>query len=264
MLTNTLIQFLTAVLVFVPLEVLLPRNKEKKIFRAKWQTDTAYVLAGGLFISFGMTALFVFTERMIAPLVDENFRQIMASQPVLLQALEIVIIADIGYYLIHRMFHQIPMLWRFHAIHHSIEEMDWLAAHRVHPLDQILTRGVSLCVPLAMGYSAPAFLIFGAFFGWHSLLKHSNLKVSFGPLRWLLATPTYHHWHHSNQREAFDKNFAGQLPIIDMLFGTAIMKEKEGPTGYGCDTPVSSDFIGQLADPFRTPESQTSKLSSVK
>jgi len=261
MLTHTLIHFLTALLVFVPLEVLLPRHKDKKIFRLHWQTDTTYVLAGGLIISFGMTALFVATGQFILPLVDANFRAAVASQPILLQAVEIIIIADIGYYLIHRMFHQVPELWRFHAVHHSIEEMDWLAAHRVHPVDQILTRGVSICVPLAMGYAPAAFVIFGAFFGWHSLLKHSNVKVSFGPLRWLLATPTYHHWHHGNQPEAFDKNFTGQLPIIDLLFGTAIMKETEGPKAYGCDTPVPADFVGQLAHPIRSAPTQRPTLA---
>jgi sterol desaturase/sphingolipid hydroxylase (fatty acid hydroxylase superfamily) len=260
MLTHTLMQFVTALLVFVPLEALLPRYKDKKVLRAKWQTDTAYVLAGGLVISMGMTGLFVATNQFIMPLVDANFRAAIGNQPVLLQAVEIIIIADVGYYLIHRMFHQFPFLWRFHAVHHSIEEMDWLAAHRVHPVDQVLTRGVSMCVPLAMGYAPAAFVIFGAFFGWHSLLKHSNVKVSFGPLRWILATPTYHHWHHGNQPEAFDKNFAGQLPIIDILFGTAMMEEAEGPKAYGCDTPVPPDFVGQLAAPFQSPDQKLATL----
>jgi sterol desaturase/sphingolipid hydroxylase (fatty acid hydroxylase superfamily) len=83
------------------------------------------------------------------------------------------------------------------------------------------------------------------------MLKHSNFKISFGPLRWILASPTYHHWHHANQPEAYDRNFAGQLPLIDLLFGTAIMKEAEGPSAYGVDEPIPEDFVGQLIVPFR-------------
>ena len=254
MLVDILTHFLAAMLIFVPLETLVPRQRGQKILRQFWQIDTAYALFAGILIATGMTALFVGSERLFAPLIDEGIRTAIRGQPVVLQAIELIVIADVGYYLIHRLFHEVPALWRFHAVHHSIEEMDWLAAYRVHPIDQILTRGVSLLIPLALGYSGAAFAIFGFFFSWHSALKHSNVKVSFGPLRWILATPTYHHWHHANQAEARDKNFAGQLPLIDLLFGTAIMKEKEGPTVYGTDHPLPAGFMAQLAEPFHVPQ----------
>lgn len=251
MLMNILSHFLFAMLIFVPLEALAPRRRDQKILRQLWQTDTAYALFAGTLIAAGMTALFLGTQAIFAPLVGEPIRNAIAAQPLVLQVIEIVVIADVGYYLIHRAFHAVPALWRIHAVHHSIEDMDWLAAYRVHPVDQIMTRGVSLMIPIILGFSPAAFAIFGFFFSWHSVLKHSNVKVSFGPLRWLLATPTYHHWHHANQAEAFDKNFAGQLPIIDLLFGTAIMKEKEGPAAYGTDQPLPRDFVDQLIQPLR-------------
>ena len=261
MFRDVLLDFLISMLIFVPLETLLPRRKGKKVFRRLWQTDTAYALINVFLILMGMTAIYVVARSVFGPLVGENIRGAIAAQPVILQVIEIAVIADLGYYLIHRLFHEIPALWRFHAVHHSIEEMDWLAAARVHPIDQIMTRGISLMIPIALGYSGAAMVIFGFIFNWHSTLKHSNVNVSFGPLRWILATPTYHHWHHANQAEAFDRNFAGQLPIIDLMFGTAIMKEKEGPSAYGTDHPMPSGFIAQLAAPFRRPRAQAGSMS---
>ena len=250
MVKDILTHFLIALVIFVPLETLLPRRKDKKIFRPHLLVDVCYALLAGLVIMAGMTGLFVFAQAGIRPLIPEAIRTVITSQPLVLQVLEVIVIADFGYYLIHRMFHEVPGLWRFHAVHHSIEDMDWVAGSRVHPIDQIMTRGVSMMVPIVLGYSDAAMAIFALFFSWHSVLKHSNVKISFGVFHWILATPTYHHWHHANQPEAFDKNFAGQLPVIDLLFGTAIMKEKEGPKVYGTNHPVPKDFPRQLILPF--------------
>ena len=237
--------------VFIPLEFLLPRLQEKKILRKNWRLDLCYALAAPMITSAGIIFIIVISVLLINPILSPTITDFIAAQPLYLQVIEIIIIADLGYYLIHRMFHENPTLWKLHAVHHSIEEMDWLAAHRVHPIDQIMTRGLSLIIPYTFGFSTAAITIFFLIFGWHSYLKHSNVNIRFGPLKWLLASPTYHHWHHANEEHAFDKNYAGQLPILDILFGTAIMEEKKGPEHYGTNTPVPTDFIGQLFIPFK-------------
>ena len=236
--------------VFIPLEFLLPRLQEKRVFRKNWQLDLCYALASGLIVSAGIVFIIVMGVLLITPILSPSVTEFIAGQPLYLQVIEIMIIADLGYYLIHRMFHENPTLWKLHAIHHSIEEMDWLAAHRVHPIDQIMTRGISLIIPYTFGFSTAAIAIFFLIFGWHSYLKHSNVNIRFGPLKWLLASPTYHHWHHANEAHAFDRNYAGQLPIFDIIFGTAIMEEKEGPKHYGTDTEIPADFVGQIMLPF--------------
>ena len=129
--------------------------------------------------------------------------------------------------------------------------MDWLASHRVHAVDQIITGSATLLVPMVLGFSDAALYLYAVQFGWHSLLKHSNVRISWGPLRWILATPIYHHWHHANQPEAYDKNFAAQLPFIDLLFGTAIMKEREAPEVYGIDEHMPAGYVDQFWHPFR-------------
>ena len=76
------------------------------------------------------------------------------------------------------------------------------------------------------------------------------VKTPLGPLNWLIATPQFHHWHHANHVEAYDKNFAGQLSIIDVVFGSLHMP-KSLPTRYGTNDPVPHGYLRQLAFPVR-------------
>jgi sterol desaturase/sphingolipid hydroxylase (fatty acid hydroxylase superfamily) len=145
----------------------------------------------------------------------------------------------------------VPWLWQFHAVHHSIEEMDWLAAGRIHPVDQVVTKGLSM-LPLALlGFSAEAILIHSAIFLVQTYLEHANIKLKLGPLTWLIAGPEFHHWHHSKEREAYDKNYAAQLPFLDLLFGTYHMPEGRMPSAYGVDDPVPTNYLTQMAYPFK-------------
>jgi sterol desaturase/sphingolipid hydroxylase (fatty acid hydroxylase superfamily) len=184
-------------------------------------------------------------------LVPSSFQDAVANQPYWLQLVEVLILSDLGFYGTHRMFHAIPGLWKFHAIHHSIEELDWLAGFRVHPVDQILTKGASLLPVVALGFSEVAIGIYAVLYQWQSVLIHANVRIGFGPLRWLFASPEFHHWHHSKDREVRDKNFAGQLSFLDALFGTLHMPQNKFPTKYGLDQPMPERYIPQLLHPFR-------------
>ena len=181
-------RLLLLVVVFIPLERLLSLRHGQKMFRRGWANDALYYLANGPIIGFGVTVVVVSTIVTSEWLIPSSIRAAVAGQPYWLQTLEVILLADIGFYAAHLAFHKIPWLWKFHAIHHSIEELDWLAAHRVHPVDQIITKGVSLLPIFALGFSEVAIGIFALIYGWHSILLHANVKVSFGPLRWLLVT----------------------------------------------------------------------------
>jgi len=167
-----------------------------------------------------------------------------------LQILEILLIADIGFYASHRAFHAIPFLWKIHSVHHSSEALDWLAAYRVHPLDQIATKAVSYLPVYALGFSNPAILAFVFVYKWQSLFVHSNCLIDFGPFKWIFSSPQFHHWHHANEPAALDKNFAGQLPFLDLIGGTAYMPSHP-PTAYGTNDPAPVHYHQQLIYPFR-------------
>jgi sterol desaturase/sphingolipid hydroxylase (fatty acid hydroxylase superfamily) len=241
---------LIAAVIFIPLERLFAVRPEQKILRAGWATDLFYFLVNGLIIKLGLAALIVATLALTNLLVPNSVPAMIAAQPYWLQFVEILIVADLGFYAAHRAFHAIPWLWNFHAIHHGIEELDWLAGARVHPVDQILTKGASIVPIVALGFSEWAIAAFALLYQWQSIFVHSNVRVRFGPLRWMLASPEFHHWHHSNEAEARDKNFAGQLPFLDALFGTLHMPKGKMPESYGTDRPLPRRYVPQLLYPF--------------
>lgn len=246
-----LTDLLVAAAILVPLERLAPLSRGRPALRRLAILDLCHVFYSGLLIKSGLIVLVgaaVFLGQSFTPAAIST---VIAAQPIWLQFIEATILADLVFYAVHRAFHAVPALWRIHKIHHGIEEMDWLAAYRVHPIDQVLTKGLSLFPIFALGFSAPALALFLVVYRWQSLLIHSNANVRFGPFRWIVASPRFHHWHHANHPEAIDRNFAGQLPFIDLLFGTAHMPKDRMPQRYGVDNPPPENYLGQLLYPFR-------------
>ncbi len=160
----------------------------------------------------------------------------------------IVAIDFIGYWL-HRAFHG-KKLWPFHAIHYSSVELNWLSAARVHPVNDVANKSVQAMIVIALGY-APM-LLAGAlpFFTAYAIFLHANVSWDFGPLRAVLASPRFHRWHHTSPKEGRDTNFAGLLPLWDILFGTYSMPASQ-PARFGIHDAVSTDLLGQLIWPFR-------------
>src|SRR4051794_25620904 len=140
-------------LVFVPLERLLALHPQQKVFRRGWANDLLFLLFNGILIKLGLVAVVVATMFAAAQIVPASFQAVIVGLPYWVQIPTIILLSDLGFYWTHRMFHAVPALWKFHSIHHSIEELDWLAAARVHPVDQILTKGVALVPVFALGFS---------------------------------------------------------------------------------------------------------------
>ena len=237
-------------LVFVPLERLFALHREQKVFRRGWANDLIFLLVNGLVIKLGLLAVIAVSIFAAASIVPASVQATLGSLPYWIQIPLVIVLSDLGFYWTHRMFHAVPWLWRFHAVHHSIEELDWLAAARVHPVDQILTKGVSLVPVVALGFSGWAITVYALLYQWQSVLIHANVRIGFGPLRLLFASPEFHHWHHSSDLEARDRNFAGQLSLLDALFGTLHMPRGQTPTAYGLDRPIPHRYALQLLYPF--------------
>lgn len=244
---------LIGAIIFIPLERLFGARRQQKILRRLWANDLVYVFVNGVVIRLGLVfaVLLILAASRLA--VPAGIKAAVAGQPLWLQLIEVFLLADLGFYLLHRLFHSVPALWRIHQIHHSIEEMDWLAAARVHPIDQILTKGASLLPCFAFGFSEWAIASFAFVYHWHSLLLHSNIPLSFGPFDRLIASPNFHHWHHCRDREAWDRNFAGQLSLWDFLFGTAFLPKGRRAERFGIGEPVPAGYAAQLLHPFRRP-----------
>jgi lathosterol oxidase len=172
------------------------------------------------------------------------------QQPLALQWLEIVLLADLTQYWVHRAFHAVPWLWRFHAIHHSSRALDWLAGSRLHVVDVVATRGLVIVPVFLLGFAKPALYAYLVFVSFHAVFIHANVGFCFGWLDRVIATPRAHHWHHAVS--PIDKNFAVHLPVLDLLFGTLHLPRGEWPAAYGIEGhPVPEGWGAQLVHPFR-------------
>ena len=182
----------------------------------------------------------------------ENGHGPLSTLPLAVQAILSLVLADFMLYWLHRMFHG-GGFWKYHAIHHSSEDLDWISAARFHPVNLVLgTIGVDVLMLLA-GISPNALVWLAPFNIFHSAFVHANLNWTLGPFRYVLATPVFHRWHHTAPEEGGNTNFAGTFPIWDLLFGTFRMPEGRLPDNYGVDDQATfpHEITGQMAYPFR-------------
>lgn len=220
-------------LVFIPIERLLPVRPMGPL-REEWRTDLAYFFMGHVLVQFVLIAVTASTAAVAAFAAFPALQQAIQSLPVWLQFLLAVFVADMTQALLHRGYHNIPWLWRFHAVHHSSRRMDWLAGSRMHLLEIVLTRSIVLMPLVVLGFSQPAVNAYVILVGLQAVLAHANLRLDFGWLEYLLVTPRYHHWHHARQRDYVDANYAIHLPLVDMLMGTFRLPPRgQWPDEYG-------------------------------
>lgn len=231
-------------LVFAALEHLIPMRRPPAFTWRRYLTDILHFTVGGIAIRVGTTAAIYFV------MVRTGAISGASSVSLWLQVPAIVVLSDLMFWIAHRLCHAVPWLWEFHRIHHSSEHLDWLAAYRVHPVDQILNSTLIALPALLLGFSPAAILIYGVLYQWHAILLHSNVRIALGPLARIVTGPQFHHWHHADQPEAHDRNFGGQLVIWDRLFGTAFEPVSSLPQRYGVDDPPREDFASHLVSPF--------------
>jgi lathosterol oxidase len=244
-----LLNLLLLTVVFVPLERAFARLPDQTTFRAGWTTDGVHFMISHLAVQ-ALTFVTLLPARALMRAWDPGaLREAVASQPLGLQWVEVVVVADLGQYWIHRAFHRVPFLWRFHAVHHSSRALDWLAGSRLHLVDVVITRGLVLVPVMTLGFSPAAVYAYVVFVSFHAVFIHANVRFRFGWLDHVLATPRGHHWHHAVT--PVDKNFAVHLPVLDRLFGTLHLPGDEWPSEYGIDgPPVPAGWWAQLRWPL--------------
>jgi sterol desaturase/sphingolipid hydroxylase (fatty acid hydroxylase superfamily) len=206
-------------LVFVPIEHLYGVHPIPPL-RAEWRTDLAYFFVGHVLVQFVLIAVTASTSAVAAFAAFPSLKASIQLLPVWAQFLLAVFVADLAQALLHRAYHNVPWLWRFHAVHHSSRKMDWLAGSRIHLGEVLLTRIAVLLPLVVLGFSQPAVNAYVVLVGIQAVLAHANLRMDFGWLEYLLVTPRYHHWHHARHRDYLDVNYAIHLPLVDMLMGT--------------------------------------------
>jgi sterol desaturase/sphingolipid hydroxylase (fatty acid hydroxylase superfamily) len=171
--------------------------------------------------------------------------------PLWLQCAAVLVIQDVLLYWLHRGFHTRPG-WAYHAAHHSPKELDWVSTSRTHPVNFVLEFVLVDVVVLLMGFPFEAVAALVPVNTLYSAMVHANLNWTFGPLRYVFASPVFHRWHHTTEAEGLDKNFASTFPVLDLLFGTFYMPADRLPARFGTGDPdYPEGFWGQFVYPAR-------------
>ena len=247
LLTGTGASLLFLAIVFRPLEMAYPAKPNQPFFRPAWLTDLAFFLGQYLLWNGIVVWLLIAFRRHMHSIIPADFQSAVAQQSWWLQGLEVIILSDFCVYWGHRWQHRLPWLWRFHSIHHTAEHLDWLAAHREHPIDTIYTMGLINLPPMLLGFPLSTLSGVIAFRGIWAIYIHSNVRLPLGPLRMLIGAPELHHWHHDRARDA--GNYANISPLMDILFGTYRCPDHE-PEDFGVTEAVPKSYLGQLIYPF--------------
>ncbi|MEL7311890.1 MAG: sterol desaturase family protein [Pseudomonadota bacterium] len=244
-----ILALLGSVVVFMTLEKLFPKYRNQVILRPEWDIDLFYFCFNHLAIS----AIILFGNYHASHFdwaVSADVQAFIQSTPLWLQFAVIVICADFVLYWEHRLYHEVKALWPIHAVHHSVETLDWLAGSRGHFI-QVFSERAMVMIPLYLLGADPAALnAYVVFAALQAILIHCNLSFSFGPLRYIFVTPQFHHWHHSSEAPAIDTNYSAHLVLFDWLFGTYHMPDKHWPAEYGTTKKLPKSVWGQLMYPL--------------
>jgi sterol desaturase/sphingolipid hydroxylase (fatty acid hydroxylase superfamily) len=235
------------------------RNRVQPVFRQGWLTDVVYWFTTilltkpfvRLMLLLPLSLLIIAGITSVEALRSGGYAGFgpMSRQPLWLQAIEVYLLVDFCGYWTHRLFHR-GRWWPFHAVHHSSTDLDWLGSLRVHPVNDLVNKLAQATPVLLLGFNPYVTLSTAPVLTFYALFIHANVNWDFGPLRSVVATPVFHRWHHSREREAWDKNFAGLLPLWDILFGTYYMPQGRYPENFGINEPMPDGWVGQLVEPF--------------
>lgn len=246
-----LIDLLLSAVVFIFLEKVSPLVRDQPVLRPDFWHDARYFAFNHLAIGIFLYATVTLVPGLFSWTINAGVQGWFRAQWGIVQFAIILVTADVVEYWIHRTMHEVPALWRIHAVHHSAEHMDWLSGSRLHILEPLVTRMLVMLPAFILGAEGTPLLCYVIFAGFQAGLTHSNFGLDFGPLKYVFNTPQFHHWHHSSEREAVDRNYAAHLPVVDRIFGTYYMPADQWPGKYGViGDPLPKGMVRQFLYPF--------------
>ena len=243
--TDIVIGLLVLAVPFSLIERWLPLRRQRSAFRRPGAaTDLVSFLVNEVVVALGFVAVLLIGVPVLRLVVPFRLADALAGQPGSVRWFVSFAVSEVGGYWGHRLSHEIPMLWRFHRVHHSSRQLDWLAPSRRHPVDAVLARVSSALPVLVLGFSVPTVATHFALKRMQGLFTHCNTRLRLGPLERVMATPFFHHWHHSNAPGTWNTNYSNSLPVVDWIFGTLYLPGR-WPEEYGCDGDVPD--VGYVA-----------------
>lgn len=247
------------------LERLMPYRKEWNKNHGDLGPDVVYMLLNALIPRLwtpvqvvAVTALAAWLGTLYGAQFDAQLdgsdegRSVWPSEwPLIAQLVLMLIIAEFGRYWVHFAAHKVPLLWRFHAVHHSPKRLYFLNANRFHPIEKLLFQIPEVAPFVLLGTPVEVIALYFTFNGIHGLLQHSNIKLKGGGLNYVFSLTELHRWHHSQKIEESDRNFGNNLIVWDLVFGTFYHPQEREVKEIGLINPeYPQGLAGQMLAPF--------------
>ena len=245
-------------LLFVLLERLWPR-KPQPVFRQGIWTDIGYLIFNseylGVFIGAVAIHVVAWIDRSLNSLHLREWFYLgaMSDYPFAVQFPVLLLAFDFAQWCIHNLLHRVPLLWRFHRVHHSIVRMDWIGNWRFHWMEIVVYRSLLYPVAAFFGFGVQAMFAYGVFNTLIGHFAHSNLKVRIGALKYIVNSPEMHIWHHTHPDSGpVNRNFGIALSVWDWLFHTAWSPAGKDPErlGFTGIERFPGNIFTQTIEPF--------------
>ncbi|HEU4365099.1 MAG TPA: sterol desaturase family protein [Candidatus Krumholzibacteria bacterium] len=213
------------------LERIRPWRRQQKLVRRQFAQDLFWLFFNGHYTGVLVASMAAFLFAWAVPAIDRaRALNLIAGQPLLIQFMVFFVIKDLLEWIVHNLLHRVPWLWEFHKVHHSIEELDWIGNFRFHWMEVVVYQGLTYLPLIVLGVDGRVILVIAVVSTLIGHLNHSNVNISWGPLRYVLNSPRMHVWHHDREWPAdrrFGVNFAVCFSAWDWLFGTAYWPSPE-------------------------------------
>ncbi len=251
-----IIHLAMAGLIFFFIEKLRPTQKRMAFFKKDFRKELGLAMMNGAIFNplFSLAVTFVLIALLGRYVPYQIFDAAITKMPLLAQALAGAFIMDLSTYWRHRFTHR--YLWPYHSVHHSAEEINWLTALRMHPVDLLFGVACDIVTLHILGFSGPGIAFAAVFITFYNHFVHSNIDLEYDwPLNYIFASPNFHRWHHATDKKAYDKNFCSVFSCLDLMFGTYFHPTGKLPGAYGLSPAEQKEtppgLARHLIHPFR-------------
>lgn len=252
------------------LERIAPWRRDQKAFRKQFGQDIFWLVFNGHYAG---VLIAYFSSYLIQKLngvlggwnvpTPESIR-LLGDQPLWLQFIIFILAKDLVEWCVHNLLHRVSILWEFHKLHHSIEELDWIGNMRFHWMEIVVYKSLTYLPLVMLGVDGRVILWIAIVSTLIGHLNHSNLRITWGPLFYVFNSPRFHVWHHDViMRGEYGKNFAIIFSFWDWLFRTAYMpKDEEQPAklGFEKNGAISEGVVVAPRVPILEKETALDKL----
>ena len=220
-------------------------------YRDTWRRPDGQIGAdlGHTLLNKGLVQLLI-VQLIALGLFGDGRGSTIATAPLALQVAIGLVVSEIGLYAAHRLAHEWPLLWRFHAVHHSVKKLWIVNTGRFHFVDSLASVAASVPFLFVSGISMDAIVWVSAITAYIGILTHCNVEMRCGWLNYVFNTPNLHRWHHSMKPAEGNRNYGENLMLWDMLFGTFLYPRHKDIDDIGIREFMPPRFLDQLVAPF--------------